>query len=203
MRSLPFLTVLLLFVGLELPAASENRRSGGATSPNLLKNGDFGGKRRGWEAASWRKTGQVFLDTAESFRGKPALRLENTLPDHTMANQIAAVKPHTRYRISAFVKSEGVRFFERGRDGACLGIRGGYERSKALPAETDWTLVVFEFDSGNRTEVVVGPHLGWHGSTVTGRAWFADLHMEELGGSKPEKPSKGARISFGKEDTAE
>jgi hypothetical protein len=72
---------------------------------------------------------------------------------------------------SAFVKTEGIQFHEKGRDGACLGIRGTFQKSDPLPTDSDWTLVVFEFDSQDRREVEIGPHLGWHGSIVHGRCF--------------------------------
>lgn len=168
---------VLLIAGL---ATAQNGRKPATVNPfNLLKNADFRDNLKGWDIASWKQTGKAAIDSRESFRGKPALRLDNRTPDHSMANQIIAVKPNTRYRISAMVKTKGIAFHEKGRDGACLGIRGTFEKSDPLPADSDWTLVVFEFDSKDRHEVEVGPHLGWHASVVTGTAWFSDIQMEQ------------------------
>lgn len=136
--------------------------------PTAIKDADV---PVGGGIASWKQTGKGSIDPKESFRGKPGLRLENRTPDHSMANQIVAVRPNTRHRVSAFVKTEGNQLHEKGRDGACLGIRGTFQKSDPLPTDSDWTLVVFEFDSQDRREVEIGPHLGWHGSIVHGRCF--------------------------------
>jgi len=146
---------------------------------NLLANGDFQKGLRDWDATSWKRRGKITIDKEVLHRGRPTLRLESDEADHTMANQIIEVKPNTTYRLTAYVKTAGIRFLEKGKDGACLGIRGTFEKSDPVPATCDWRLLTFEFDSKNRTTVEVGPHLGWHASTVTGTAWFADLHLEE------------------------
>lgn len=146
---------------------------------NLFANGDFQKGLREWDATSWKRLGKIKIDKEVLHRGRPTLRLESDEADHTMANQFVEVKPNTTYRVSAYVKTQGIRFHEKGKDGACLGIRGTFEKSDPFPVTSDWRLVVFDFDSKNRSKVEVGPHLGWHASTVTGTAWFADLHMEE------------------------
>ena len=47
------------------------------------------------------------------------------------------------------------------------------------PCASDWRLITFDFDSKDRTEVEIGPHLGWHASMVTGTAWFAEVTLVE------------------------
>jgi hypothetical protein len=169
----PLLLFLFLLTGFAL--AEEQ-----GTAVNLLKNGDFLDRLKGWETVSYKNNGNGRHDTRVVYEGKPTLRLDSSRADHTMANQIVAVKPHTRYRITGYAKTDGIAFLEKGKDGACLGIRGTYEKSDPFPATSDWGLITFEFDSKDRTEVEVGPHLGWHASMVTGTAWFADLRMEEV-----------------------
>ena len=61
--------------------------------PTAIKDADV---PVGGGIASWKQTGKGSIDPKESFRGKPGLRLENRTPDHSMANQIVAVRPNTR-----------------------------------------------------------------------------------------------------------
>lgn len=170
----PFLLFLCL---LTCFACAEER---GAPGGNLLENGDFIDRLKGWEVVSYKNNGNGRHDTRVVYEGKPTLRLESSQADHTMANQKVAVRPQTRYRITGYAKTDGIVFLEKGKDGACLGIRGTYEKSDPFPATSDWGRITFEFDSKGRTEVEIGPHLGWHASMVTGTAWFADLRMEEV-----------------------
>lgn len=146
---------------------------------NLFKNGDFSEGLRGWKIESWAKTGAHKLDEDVRYNNKPTLLLENTKPDNNMANQTIRLEPNTRYRMTAFVKAENVEYREKGKDGACMGIRGTYERSQTIPKTTDWRKVTFDFNSGNRREIEIGPHLGWHASVVTGKAWFAEIVLEK------------------------
>ena len=150
-----------------------------ARPENLFLNGDFHQGLQEWDTVSYQGRGRHRLDPEVLFGGRPTLRLNNKRADHTMANQIIAVKPNTSYRITAFARTEGVQFMEGGEDSACLGIRGTFEKSDRIPPTSDWQKITLEFESGNRTEVEVGPHLGWHSSMVKGTAWFADVFMEK------------------------
>lgn len=169
----------LLLIGISCIGSAQTRPGTGTQSSNLLRNGNFQDGLKGWDSTSWKGSGRHSIDRKTLYRGNATLRMKNTEADHTMANQIVRVKPHTDYRITAYAKTDGIRFLEKGKDGACLGIRGTFEKSDPVPATSDWRLLIFDFNSKDRTEVEVGPHLGWHASVVTGTAWFADLHMEE------------------------
>lgn len=179
MKTARLLSIALLFLGTALLTA-QNRKSGGGNAFNLLSNGDFAAGLREWDATSWKQSGKIKIDPKENYRGKPALRMECRDPDHAMANQIITVKPNTKYRITAMAKAQSIQFHEKGEDGACLGIRGTYERSEQMPSTFDWRKITFEFDSKDRTTVEIGPHLGWHASVVTGTAWFAEIEMVQL-----------------------
>lgn len=171
--------LLVPFYALALISAQISS-SGAEEIPNMLTNGDFEKGLRGWEIDSWKDTGTHKIDKKETYRGNPTLRLDSKDPDHTMATQVIAVEPNTRYRITAMVKAENIQFHEKGKDGPCLGIRGTFEKTKPLPKAFDWQEVVFDFDSKDRTEIEVGPHLGWHASVVSGTAWFSNLRMVKL-----------------------
>jgi hypothetical protein len=146
---------------------------------NLIRNGDFIRGLEDWDGVSYKGNGKAQFDKIVPYQGEATLRLESALADHTMANQKVAVKPKTRYRLTAMVRTDGIVFREKGKDGACLGIRGSFEKSEPFPATSDWRLIAFDFDSKDRTEVEIGPHLGWHASMVKGTAWFAEVTLVE------------------------
>jgi len=67
----------------------------------------------------------------------------------------------------------------RNRKPVPMRMRGSFEKSEPFPATSDWRLIAFDFDSKDRTEVEIGPHLGWHASMVKGTAWFAEVTLVE------------------------
>ncbi len=149
---------------------------------NLLKNPSFENNFQGWEISSNKKKGQVSLDGAEIKDGKPSLRIENSGEDDTMVVQKVSVKPKTRYRLSAMIKTKDVVPAKAGSNGgAVVAIRGGYEKSESVEKTKAWRTVTFEFDTGPKTEIEVGPRLGFYSATVTGTAWFAEVSLVELG----------------------
>jgi carbohydrate binding protein with CBM4/9 domain len=152
---------------------------------NLLTNPTFEKGLDGWSAHANKGKGVVTVDKAELKDGKPTLRIENLGGDDTMVSQMVKVKPLTRYRLSAMVKTRDVVPVDKtGNNGACLMIKGGFEKSEAMQKTKSWRTVIFEFDTGPKTELEVGPRLGFFGGLVTGNAWFAELSMTEQGPAK-------------------
>lgn len=147
---------------------------------NLLKNPSFAQKFKSWEVHSYRNSGRVVLDETEKFLGKPSLRIENTVEGDTMMAQTVPVKAMTRYRLSAMVKTRDLSQKPGGKGGATLAISGGWESSKAVMAVADWIPLTFDFDTGSRTELEIGPRLGFTSTNVQGTAWFADITLTEL-----------------------
>ena len=78
---------------------------------NLLSNGDFQNRLKTWKLESYRNQGTHRIDQQLRHGDQPTLRLDNSSEDNTMANQFIPVKRHTHYRITAFTKAEGIRFF--------------------------------------------------------------------------------------------
>lgn len=152
---------------------------------NLLANPTFEKKMAGWKVHTWTKKGVVILDKDELYEGKPTLRIENSGDDDTMVVQVVNVTPKTRYRLSAKIKTQDVSPQNpRSEGGAVLAIRGGFERSESTQKTRAWRTVTYEFDTGAKTELELGPRLGFYSAMVTGTAWFAEVSLVELGPSR-------------------
>jgi len=92
---------------------------------------------------------------------------------------VCSVKPHTRYRLSGWIKTRAVERFAR------LELYS-YEYTYAnvintaaspdLTGDQDWTRVEVELDSGDQAYLM--PRMLLHGP---GQAWFDDLLLEEIG----------------------
>jgi mono/diheme cytochrome c family protein len=92
------------------------------------------------------------------------------------------VKPHTRYRLSAWIKTEGLQ--PKGGMGALMNIHGMEPKTQAISGTRDWTLVQVDFDSGNEQAILIHCLFGGYGGAV-GTAWYDDVSLTEAGESGP------------------
>ncbi len=96
-----------------------------------------------------------------------------------MAWQAISVEPNTNYYATMWLKTQNVDSLEGGGVGGNLSIWNG-ERAGNLLGDQDWTKVILNFNSGNRTRIEIGPRLGHHGSMCIGKIWADDLRLEKL-----------------------
>lgn len=113
--------------------------------------------------------------------GRCSVRLEATRTNERCecfpGGAVCRVRPHRRYRLSGWIKTESVERFAR------LEL-AGYEytftntidsaRSAHVTGTSDWTQVSVELDSGD--EAYLMPRMVLYGP---GAAWFDDLRLEE------------------------
>jgi hypothetical protein len=112
--------------------------------------------------------------------GKSAVLLQSKDADDMMAWQKVMVRPNTRYLLGGWIRTEDVDVQQGGTTGATLSIWGGYEATHSLVGTANWTYRSLIFNSGDRTEIEVGPRLGRHSSIASGKAWFDDVVLIEL-----------------------
>ncbi len=152
----------------------------------VLVDGSFENPAQGaWSARSYRENKQACAVVDESPRaGKLSLRIRSDEPDDAGMYQKVRVKPGAKYRLTGWVKTQGVLNAEGKDAGALLSILQGFERSDSVLGTQDWTQVTLDFDAGDRQEVEIGVRLGHFSNLVTGTAWFDDLRLVELGGAE-------------------
>ena len=151
---------------------------------SLLSNGDFEDSRDNRFARFdlLDQPGEIsFVDTQVHHGGKASLRLENFTANsrgHGRVMQEIRVQPHRCYRVSLWVKTEGLqppRSFKvmvRGKD------RDLAPRTFPIPATSDWRKLAFLFNSLNEDHVSL--HAGvWGGKS--GKLWIDDWRVEEFG----------------------
>jgi hypothetical protein len=172
---------------------------------NLLTNGDFANGLTGWELLSFGKqgtavviqpgavvvdnlkpqaAGQTAPDPTEIHNGKPSAKIENLTPDDTSIKQKVTVKANTRYRLAGWVKTkniEGKGMQAKHPNGACLCLMGGFEKSPSIDRTKGWTYLTYEFNSGTRTDVMIGARIGHYATPFKGTAWFSDISLVEIG----------------------
>ena len=148
---------------------------------NLLPNASFeegvGDQPRDWKTHTW--SGKAGFEYAETGRtGNRCLLITSTDGADASWYAEAPVEPGAVYRLSGWIKTEGVKR-KRGK-GALLNLHNIQPiQTKALTDSNDWTKVEVLFETGGRDQVWVNCLLGGWG-TVTGKAWFDDLRLEPL-----------------------
>lgn len=179
------LTGFLAWPGV-LPAACPDDPA--PATANLLKNPGFSdakdGKPASWRNRIWSGEPQFSLDQAVGRSSAPSVRIQSrTGADASWSIQVQ-LQPHTQYRFSAWVRTENL---EKGSgQGALLNIHELQleSRSPAIEGTTDWQQLVTEFDSGERTSVLLNLLFGGWGAS-TGTVWFDDVELVELARSVP------------------
>ncbi|HEX5221184.1 MAG TPA: carbohydrate binding domain-containing protein [Verrucomicrobiae bacterium] len=149
-----------------------------------LTNGGFeefsGNKFRGFGFHD--EPGKIsFADTNTVHGGRASLRLENFGTDahgHGRVLQAVKVKPQRCYRVSVWVKTEGLQPTSAFRCIALVSDRELAPRQFNLPATTDWRRISFLFNSLNHDKVNLYAGL-WEGKA--GKVWLDDWTIEEAG----------------------
>ncbi len=122
-----------------------------------------------------------FVDTETRHSGRTSLRLENFGSDphgHGRVMQSVRVTPQRCYRVSVWVKTEGLRPTSAFRCIALVGDRELAPRQFNLPATTDWRRSSFIFNSLSHDKVNLYAGL-WEGKA--GKVWLDDWTIEDAG----------------------
>lgn len=122
-----------------------------------------------------------FADTNTMHSGRASLRLENFGADphgHGRVMQSVRVTPQRCYRVSVWVKTEGLRPTSAFRCIALVGDRELAPRQFDLPATTDWRKISFLFNSLSYEKVNLYAGL-WEGKA--GKVWLDDWSIEDAG----------------------
>ena len=137
-----------------------------------------------WEIATWRSRPQQVSAASDVFHeGSSALRIQVTKDaDDVSVYQAVAVIPNSTYRLTGWIKTEGVTVDpnEPGTTGAILNIFDREDSSESILGTSDWKQVTLEFHSGDQNMLNIGCRLGHHGSTCTGTAWFDNFKLEKV-----------------------
>ena len=122
-----------------------------------------------------------FADTQVKHGGKASLRLENFTANahgHARVMQEIKLRPHRSYRISLWVKTEGLAPTTAFQIMALAGKRELAPRSFKLPSTGDWQKITMLFNSAAYDSVRLYTGL-WGGKA--GKLWLDDWSLEEVG----------------------
>ncbi len=154
-----------------------------ADSPQIV-NGGFekftGNKLAGFNFHD--QPGEVsFVDTQVKHSGQAALRLENFTANpygHGRIMQAVTVHPHRCYRVTIWVKTEGLQPASAFRLLALADNRELAPREFNLPSTTDWRKLSMLVNSQGHDKILLYAGL-WDGKA--GKVWLDDWSIEEVG----------------------
>jgi hypothetical protein len=122
-----------------------------------------------------------FVDTQVKHSGSASLRLGNFTANpnlHARINLPVKVHPNRCYRVSAWVKTEGLQPTGVFRLLVLAGERDLDPRTYSLPTTGDWQQVTLIFNSAECSDVLLYAGM-WGGQS--GKLWIDDWKIEELG----------------------
>lgn len=149
-----------------------------------LANGGFedftGNKLKGFNFHD--QPGEIsFVDTEAKHGGQAALRLENFTANphgHGRVMQELRVRPHRSYRVSLWVRTEGLQPVNAFQISVLAKDRSLAPRTFKLPSTDDWQKLVMLFNSLDFDSVRLYAGL-WGGKS--GKVWLDDWVVEEVG----------------------
>lgn len=122
-----------------------------------------------------------FVDQEMKRNGKASLRFENLTGNqhgNARAMQTIKVSPNRCYRVTFWVKTEGLRPASAFRSTVLAGGRNLAPREFGMPSTTDWRKVTYLFNSLDHGELNV--YAGTWGGRE-GKFWLDDWTVEEVG----------------------
>jgi hypothetical protein len=180
----PFLilvVVVILFVPLESVLRQDCFR---------LRNGSAEEDQApiGWNAAVWTSGGTMEVATDQKHSGSRSFKISGSEPNHLRFVQALRLRPHTKYSLSAWIRTENVAHsksnetFDRGANIAvqCMSPQQFPIHSKSLFGTNDWQQLFLPFQTETWTDVEIQLQLGGYSGTTTGTVWFDDVQLKRL-----------------------
>ena len=164
---------------------------------NVVKDHSFSmplgyrGKKKGvWNCApKFLNNSCIALDSEQSMLGSRSLKLtqtENAGKYFGVQQDLPALKPNTRYRISYYLKTKDIQVKEK-TGGTGIGIRdkgNNWLPGNRIRGTNDWHYLSFDYttsDSANVGKNYAVIQCIMSGVKTGGSAWFDGVRVEELG----------------------
>lgn len=157
-----------------------------AAEQELLENGSFeqldaDGMPTGWYTDAYvKREGMTLYSTSQEGRtGNVSARVENFGLNDARFAQRVAVEPNSCYRLSGYIRADGIG--EEG-CGANLSIEGVYVFSESVfDTEGEWKYVELYGRTGpEQSSVIIFARVGGYGGESMGAAEFDDLSLVKL-----------------------
>jgi len=155
------------------------------TKQNLSFEKAVGNRPAGWRTQNYGGTAE-FKYTTGGRSGKRCVMIESQKGADAGWLTTVTVKPHSQYRLSAWIKTENL--LAGSGKGALLNLHNIQpSQTPAVTGTKDWTRVELVFDTGGNASAQINCLFGGWGLS-TGKAWFDDVRLELLS-TKTMKPA--------------
>ena len=178
---------LVIAVTMVFGGCATAQAPGAQERSNLMNNASFeevdDDAPERWRTQTWN--GEAEFDFPETGRtGSRSVMITSEEGADAAWQQELRVRPYSRYKLSAWIKTDDVKA-TTGR-GVLLNLHetSGAE-TRALTGTSDWTQVELEFDTLDNDSVQVNCLFGGWG-LATGTAWFDDFRLELISSKKAE-----------------
>lgn len=157
-----------------------------AAGEDAMVNGGFerglfveNGPAPAWTPSAQKpKHAALAWDDAVSADGDKSLRIDLDAPGTAAWSQRVVVRPHTRYKISGWVKTDDVHVEgSKARRGARLAVPELDVASQGIAGTHGWKRVKLSFDTGDLEVITIEARLGRPQGGATGAAWFDALEL--------------------------
>jgi len=167
--------IILLLMALLLTAGCQK-----AHALSRMEEGFAGNTldRDGWSTYQWEHRAEFSWDAAMGHDAPGSMRIDASAPDDARLVWTVDVKPRTPYRITCWVRTEGVGTQSLGANLSALGIT---DMSEDLAGTNGWRAVEWYGKTGpNQDTLDLTLGLGGYGSLNDGTVWYDDVTIEEL-----------------------
>ena len=196
-KVLVIVMMLCLLLGIYQPALAD--------STNLIKNYGFedGGSDfpRMWDKYDWKNRTVVTkfdVVTTEKHSGNYSAYIESNFPNDARFMQKVKVSPNSYYKLSCWVKTEGIGTEEKGANVSVYEV--GYTSRDITGTNGKWEYIELYGKTGpNQDTVTLTIGIGGYGSLNYGKAWFDDVSMEKVS----TLPEGVTAVNFFEEETEE
>ena len=157
------------------PAPKQNNL---VANPSMEEMGN--GAPVSWRRLTHNGEATFSVDDQSAHGGKRSVKITSQTGADVSWSQDIAVKPRTRYRVSAWVKTRGLKAGTG--EGAQINLHELQRQGKtsALKGDTDWARITSEFETGTHTKLILNLLYGGWGRS-TGEAWWDDVEVFEVG----------------------
>lgn len=161
-----------------------------ASAQNPSFNGGFeaveAGKPVGWKTNLWSGHA-LFSLVAQGHSGGHSVLVTSQKGGDAGWFAMVPVRPQSRYRLSAWIKTEGVEALDG--QGALINLHSRPEHTAPIVGTKDWTRVEMPIDTGPDDVLQINCLLGYFGQ-AKGKAWYDDVQLD-LVSTQELKPEVG------------
>jgi len=149
-----------------------------------------------WRLESYAGRCTAEVQSGVGVRGSSAAVINCPAEDDARLVQTVRVQPRTDYLLSGYIRTENVANSSQTNNvGANISLMDTWEHSDGIRGTSEWKVPSLRFNSGDKSEIVIGLRLGHWGGVTTGKVYFDAIGLSRVIPPIPPPPPAGiARV---------